>query len=45
VPAGTLGVVVDVYGEGDAYEVEFQEQPGLVLTLDRDALELADEQP
>jgi type I restriction enzyme R subunit len=45
VPAGTLGVVVDVYGEGEAYEVEFQEQPGLVLTLDRDALEPADEQP
>ena len=45
IPAGALGVVVDIYDQGDAYEVEFREQPGLVLTLDRDALVAADDQP
>ncbi|MBR1199326.1 type I restriction endonuclease subunit R [Bradyrhizobium sp. AUGA SZCCT0158] len=41
IPAGTVGVVVDVYGDGDAYEVEFQQKPALVLTLDGDVLESA----
>jgi hypothetical protein len=45
VPAGTVGTVVDVYGDGRAYEVEFSLEPGLVITADREALEAADEQP
>jgi hypothetical protein len=40
-PPGTVGVVVDIYGQGDAYEVEFDIEPGLVLTLERAALEAA----
>jgi len=44
VPAGSLGTVVDVYGEGGAYEVEFSVKPGLVITADRDALEAVSEQ-
>ncbi|MBV9995468.1 MAG: DEAD/DEAH box helicase family protein [Caulobacteraceae bacterium] len=39
IPAGTVGVIVDVYGRGDAYEVEFDREPALVLTLDKAALE------
>jgi type I restriction enzyme R subunit len=41
IPAGAVGVVVDVYGIGDAYEVEFDGAAALVLTLDRAALEAA----
>lgn len=37
-PAGTSGVIVEVYGDGDAYEVEFE---GLVLTLVASVLETA----
>jgi type I restriction enzyme R subunit len=41
IPAGAVGVVVDIYGAGDAYEVEFDGAPALVLTLDKAALEAA----
>ena len=41
IPAGTLGVVVDVYGDGHAYEVEFSVEPAFVLTLDSADLEAA----
>lgn len=43
VPAGTIGTVVDVYGDGRAYEVEFSVEPGLVITAEREALEAANE--
>ncbi len=41
--AGTVGVVVDIYDRGNAYEVEFEDEPGLVVTLDRTDLEALEE--
>lgn len=41
VAAGTVGVVVHVYDAGQAYEIEFFNEPGVVVTVTRDALEPA----
>ena len=33
VPAGSIGVIVDIYHDGEAYEVEFDIAPALTLTV------------
>jgi hypothetical protein len=41
VPAGARGVVIDVHPNGAAYEIEFQDHPGVVVTVAHDALDVA----
>ena len=43
VPAGSVGVIVDIYRNGEAYEVEFDIAPALTLTVLPKDLDLADE--
>ena len=41
VPAGALGIVIDVHPGGAAYEIEFQDHPGMVVTVASEALDVA----
>ena len=43
VPAGSIGVIVDIYRNGEAYEVEFDIAPALTLTVLPKDLDVADE--
>ena len=43
VPAGKIGVIVDIYRDGIAYEVEFDNEPALTLTVLSQNLEVVDE--
>lgn len=41
VPAGTTGVIVGVWAEGEAYEVEFAEPAGALATVEAGQLRVA----
>ena len=43
VPEGSIGVIVDIYRDGEAYEVEFDIAPALTLTVLPKDLDVADE--
>ena len=43
VPAGSIGVIVDIYRDGEAYEVEFDIAPALTLTVLPKDLDVVDE--
>ncbi|MGU3386674.1 DUF4926 domain-containing protein [Methylobacterium sp. D53M] len=41
IPAGTLGTILSVHGEGESYAVEFDEPDGAVATVLPHQIELA----
>lgn len=42
IPTGAMGVVIHAHDAGRAYEIEFFNEPGVVVTVTRDALERAE---
>lgn len=42
-PAGTRGTVVAVWGNGEAYEVEFAEIPDTFTFMDKDLMKVMDD--